>query len=129
MTYLQPSSFQGQVDEIKLHTLVCFDASYINKTVGVALNASGMSVVGIRADEGYVLADWCTVEMVRRAFPELYVLGHSINDVYSQFYDTYFHLSELKLRYGTQKLFSFNQPPKILKVLPMAERSMLSLGF
>jgi hypothetical protein len=129
MEKIPPSTFWGFVDEIKIHTLVCFDASYINKTVERVFNTGTVDVTGIAADEGYALADWCTVEMVRRAFPELRVHGHHINDVFGQFYDTHFHLSEFKLRHGTQSLFDFKRPPKVLKVLPMGERSMLALGF
>ena len=128
MIYIPPSNFGGFHTEITFHTLVCFDASFVSKATARAFEDGTLKNLGIAQDETYELIDWTTREVVQRAFPELYTLSHPHIDKFQQFYDQTLFGSEFRIRDTLANVISFKKPPKLLKVLPMNERTIIAIG-
>ena len=128
MVGIPESNFNGTVSDISFHSLVYFDAAFVTQIVKRCQLDGNLSLLDIRADETYELVDWATREVVQRAFPELYVISHPHIDKFQQFYDENLFGHEFRLRDLINSTLSFKKPPKLLKVLPMNERSLIAVG-
>ncbi len=128
MVGIPVSNFNGTFDSISFHSLICFDALFVTQIVGRCLQDKTLESIGITKDETYELVDWLTREVVQRAFPELYVISHPHVDKFQQFYDEHLFGHEFRIRDLINAVFSFKKPPKLLKVLPMNERSLIAVG-
>lgn len=119
--------YEGRLGEVLVYHMAIFDSSEIVKTF-ISSEKEIVSSLAINLFETDNACSWCICECVSRAFPELIITGHSLNDLYEAIYDSFFTGMEFSLRGKLLPYLQTKNPIKVLKVLPMQDRTIIAIG-
>lgn len=119
--------YDGILGEVSIYHMAIFDSSSFVKKFQEA-GKIFETELGIRNFESDLACSWCIVESVKRAFPELRVFDHELNDTYEAVYDLFFIGEEYSLRHKLLPYLQTKSPIKLLKVMTMLERSVIAIG-
>jgi 6-phosphogluconate dehydrogenase (decarboxylating) len=128
MTIVQTAPFHGNIGELQSYSMMIVDTSMWPTTIQANAHLLQHELF-LRLSDSEALCAWCITESVKRGVPELPVLGHYFVDRFEQAYDRIFFNQEFTMRNRIQPALERVGKAKCIRVLPMLEKTLISIGF
>ncbi len=126
-TQIYTSRFEGNLFELKGYSMVIMDTGPWLSTINANKSFIEQNLLINFYESEEVLA-WCICEALKRAYPEVKVLGHYPNDRYEAVYDSLFFNQEMVVRNRLLPSFQNSGIIKAVRVLPMLDKTIVALG-
>ena len=127
MTEINASRFEGSLKELSIYHLAIIDSTGYVKLF-TSHSEEIQKELLIRNFETDAACSWCVVESVKRAFPEIQVIGHELNDRYEAVYDTFFLGEENIIRRKLMPYLEFQKKVKTFKVMCLLDKTIVAIG-
>lgn len=127
MSKINASRFEGSLKELNIYHLAILDSTSYIKLFNRHAETIQKELL-VRSFETEAACSWCVVESVKRAFPEIQVLEHDLNDRFEAIYDTFFLGEENVIRRKLLPYLEFQKQIKTFKVMCLLDKTLVAIG-
>lgn len=127
MSNVESQPFDGSLNELSIYHIVIIESSIFVKIFKKHAEEIKNEIL-IRDFETDAACSWCVVECVKRAFPEIQVLAHELNDRYESIYDVFFSGEENDIKRKLLPYLQLKTQVKTLKVMPLLDKTLIAIG-